>query len=99
MLDNIYYNRNSLLGFTLIAFLLSLALSAIATFGAIGKSIDYIIFLPLSFIYFVSCFLGFLIVAENDPQQPKLKVYYSIQTDAFLFASLLLPLAIYFLYS
>ena len=99
MLDMIYHNRTQLLAFTLIGLLLSVVLAVIATFGVIFSNIRYIIFLPISFMYFASCFLGLMIVAEENREQQKLKNFFSIQAAAFLFASLLIPLALYFMYT
>ncbi len=96
MLHALAFRRDLLLSFTLFAFLGSLALSLLAIFGTIFSDTKFLVILPLGFILFVSAFIGFLLLAEQEPHPEKSKNFVSIQLAAVLFAALLLPLALLF---
>lgn len=86
------------MAFALVQLLLSFVLSLVAVFGTILSNVTYLAFLPIGFMLFVGALFGFLILAEENPGARKVKTFFSIEASAVLFAVLLVPLALFFVF-
>lgn len=97
MLEALFQNRLLHLGLVVLTWLLSFGLALLAVFGSIYQSLAYLVFLPISFMLFLSGLFGLLIDVDEHRQQVRLKNLYALQLAVLLFAILLIPLSAYFL--
>lgn len=95
-MPTLFTNERGHMTFALITLLLSFLLSILAVFGTIQYSTDYLVFLPVSFMFFVSSLFGFLALSEEQIDSKKFKNFVSIEISAAMFAVLLVPMAAFF---
>lgn len=82
--------------FLVICLILSIAASFLAVFGAIYLKINYLAFMPISFLLFLACQMG-LVVLQGSARQWNIDMglVFSIEMSSVLFALFFAPIALY----